>query len=172
MAAIDKLYIHSYYDFYQLRRWALVYYPELIFYIYGFFRTYKQYDEDREDWVKAVRHFAKRDYERFGKYENEEEAIYNLIAHYKETADYDCTYEQARDEFLYSKKKYNMTDEELEDEYAFAAMNTPLSVDRKLKWICPVPCVREYLHKQCGVNPKWEWLYKIFWRGKKHFLTV
>lgn len=48
-------------------------------------------------------------------------------------------------------------------------MNTPLKVDRKLKWICPVPCVREYLHKQCGVNPKWEWLYKIFWRGKKHF---
>lgn len=27
----------------------------------------------------------------------------------------------------------------------------------------------EYLHKQCGVNPKWEWLYRIFWRGKKYF---
>ena len=66
----------------------------------------------------------------------------------------------------------DMLDGTLEDSYTFPVMNTPLSVDRKLKWICPVPCVREYLHKQCGVNPKWEWLYKIFWRGKKHFLTV
>jgi hypothetical protein len=54
-------------------------------------------------------------------------------------------------------------------EHEVPIMNTPFSVDRKLKWICPVPCVREYLHNQCGVNPKWEWLYKIFWRGKKYF---
>lgn len=51
-----------------------------------------------------------------------------------------------------------------------STQSLPHSVDRKLKWICPVPCVRVYLHKQCGVNPKWEWLYKIFWRGKKHFM--
>ena len=48
-------------------------------------------------------------------------------------------------------------------------INTPFSIDKKLKWICPVPCVREYLHKQCGVNPKWEWFYRLFWRGKKYF---
>lgn len=57
-----------------------------------------------------------------------------------------------------------------EDEFSFPVMNTPFHVDRKLKWICPVPCVREYLHTQCGVNPKWEWLYKIFWRGKEYFM--
>lgn len=46
-------------------------------------------------------------------------------------------------------------------------MNTPFKVDKKLKWICPVGCVREYLVNQCGV--KEHWYYKLFWRGKKYF---
>ena len=97
MAAIDKLYVRTYDEYDDVRRWALVYYPKLLIYFYSI-------DLRREDF-----------------------------------------------------------------KHAQPIMKTPLSVDRKLKWICPVPCVREYLHKQCGVNPKWEWLYKIFWRGKKYF---
>ena len=33
-----------------------------------------------------------------------------------------------------------------------------------------------YVHKYyeyndlCGVNPKWEWFYRIFWKGKKYFM--
>ena len=99
MAAIDKLYVRTYEEYDNLRRWALIYYPLLLYYFY------------------------------------------------------DLNY--PRGKFL--------------KEIDIPVTNTPFSVDRKLKWICPVPCVREYLHKQCGVNHKWEWLYKIFWRGKKYF---
>lgn len=99
MAAVDKLYVRTYEEYDDLRRWALAYYPKLLIYFY------------------------------------------------------DINY--PRGKFL--------------NEISVPVMNTPLKVDRKLKWICPVPCVREYLHKQCGVNPKWEWLYRIFWRGKKYF---
>lgn len=99
MAAIDKLYVRTYEEYDDLRRWALVYYPKLLIYFY------------------------------------------------------DLNY--PRGKFL--------------NEIVVPVMNTPFKVDRKLKWICPIPCVREYLHKQCGVNPKWEKLYKIFWRGKKYF---
>jgi hypothetical protein len=97
MAAIDKLYVRTYAEYDDLRRWALVYYPKLLIYFYSI-------DLRLQDFMHAQ-----------------------------------------------------------------PIMNTPVKVDSKLKWICPVPCVREYLHKQCGVNQKWEWLYKILWRGKKYF---
>ena len=97
MAAIDKLYVKEYFDYVELVKWSLVYYPKLLLFMYLSFR-----------------------FQDFGEHE-------------------------------------------------VPIMNTPFKVDRKLKWICPVPCVREYLHKQCGVNPKWEWLYRIFWKGKKYF---
>lgn len=38
-----------------------------------------------------------------------------------------------------------------------------------LKWHCPIPFIRKQLHDVCGVSLKWEWLYKIFWKGKKYF---
>ena len=34
MAAIDKMYCHSYYEYDDLRKWAIVYYPQLLFYFY------------------------------------------------------------------------------------------------------------------------------------------
>ena len=97
MAAIDKLYVRTYEEYDDVKRWAIIYYPKLLIYFY---------------------HIDLR-----------------------------------MDDFRHAQP----------------ITNTPLKVDRKLKWICPVPCVREYLHNQCGVNPKWEWLYKIFWKGKKYF---
>ena len=104
MAAIDKLYLQSYYDYDILRTWAMAYYPELLFYFYDICLTYKDFEQAETD-----------------------------------------------------PKLY------------IPVMNTPIKVDKKLKWICPVPCIRDYLHNQRGVNPKWEWLYRIFWKGKKHF---
>ena len=34
MAAIDKMYCHSYYEYDDLRKWAIAYYPQLLFYFY------------------------------------------------------------------------------------------------------------------------------------------
>lgn len=167
MAAIDKMYLHSYYEFDELRKWALVYYPELIFYMNRLTMNYAEYCESRDMWVKQTKEDIRRDYARFrGKTGNQ---IQNLIDYYKRTVDYDCPWEQAVDEYKYCEKQMQKTDSDLEDDYTFLAMNTPMRVDRKLKWICPVPCVRKYLQNQCGVNPKREWLYKLFWKGKKHF---
>lgn len=169
MAAIDKLYVHAFQEYEEVKLWAMVYYPKLLLYFYNISLTYKQYHENRREWcVNAKRGIAKS-HERLGKYTTQEEAIQNLIKYYKDVSDYDCPYEQAKDEVLCDTIDTAMTDDELEETYMFPITNTPFKIDRKLKWICPVPCVREYLYKQCGVNPKWEWLYKIFWRGKKHF---
>lgn len=52
------------------------------------------------------------------------------------------------------------------EKYGYPVMNTPFKVDKKLKWICPLHFIREYLHEQCGVNPKLEWFYKLFWKDK------
>lgn len=53
-------------------------------------------------------------------------------------------------------------------DFDFAVMNTPMRVDKILKWICPLPGIRKYLQNQCGV--KEHWYYKLFWKGKKHFI--
>jgi len=169
MAAIDKLYVHHYYEYIELRNWAIVYYPKLLLCFYNWQLTWKEYDENKAYWIETSKEYAQRDFKRFGKFKSNKEAVQNLIKHYKETADYDCSVEQAKEELEKCIEEYNRTDEEWEEYYSFAVMNTPFHIDRKLKWICPIHCVREYLHKQCGVNPKWEWLYKIFWRGKKYF---
>ena len=171
MAAIDKLYINSYHQYDELRKWAITYYPELLFYFYDITVDYSTFEKRWQEWIRKFKTQVRNAFTRFGKFTTSEEAVNNLIKHYKRTAGYDCSREQAEDEFKYWSHQMEVieSDSLCELEYKFPVMNTPLSVDKKLKWICPVPCIRKYLHEQCGVNPKWEWLYKIFWKGKKHF---
>ena len=64
----------------------------------------------------------------------------------------------------------NKSDDELEDDYSCPVMNTTCNIDIKLLWICPLPEVRRYLYEQCGYKKRWEWLYKIFWKGKNEFM--
>lgn len=93
MAAIDKLYVHTFQEYEKVKLWALVYYPKLLLYFYNISLTYKQYHENRREWcVNAKRGIAKS-HERLGKYTTQEEAIHNLIKYYKEVSDYDCPYE-------------------------------------------------------------------------------
>jgi len=168
MAAIDKMYIHSYLEFDALRRWSLLYYPKLILlYSPSCDLTYGDYKEKRDSWVIKADTTRRIDLKRFDGHSCYPEQ--NLIDYYKRTADYDCTWKQAEEEWKYCDAQMKKTLEDLEDDYTFLALATPMAVDRKLKWICPCPCVRRYLHKQCGVNPKYEWFYKLFWKGKKYF---
>lgn len=169
MAAIDKLYVKDFYEYDELRRWAMVYYPELLFYFNYIDLTRSDWDEWRLDYVKDSMKRSNIDHNKLGDYKNKEEAIKNLIEHYLITADYECSVEQATDEVEYIIEAYNRTAMEWEDKFSYPITNTPFSVDKKLKWICPIPFVRKYLHEQCGVNPKYEWFYRLFWRGKKHF---
>lgn len=169
MAAIDKLYLKDYYEYDQLRRWAMAYYPELLIFFYNVVWDWTDYDKSCEEWAKRTRRNIERDYKRLGNFQTEEEAIVNLQKHYEKSANYKCLFVQARYEAKNAIENYNKTLDDLKDEYSFPVMNCPFSADRRLKWICPLPFVREYLHEQCGVNPKWEWLYRIFWKGKKYF---
>lgn len=75
--------------------------------------------------------------------------------------------EQAESEAFAIIGAYNKTAKDWEDLYSCPIMNTPFEVDKKLLWICPVPCVRKYLEQQCGYKTRW--YHKLFWRGKKHF---
>ena len=165
MAAIDKMYCHSYYEYDDLRRWAIAYYPKLLLYFYDITMTYQQWGDNCNNWVKQHIAFAKRGYERIGC--NPSLAVENVIKYYKESANYDCPREQAEEEAFAIIDAYNKTLRDWEDSYTFPIMNTPLFVDKKLLWICPVPCVRKYLEEHCGYKTKW--YHKLFWKGKKHF---
>lgn len=169
MAAIDKMYVHSYYEYDDLRKWAIVYYPELLFYFYDITFTNERYEKNKNEWLMHEKIIIKKEYQKIGNpMDIPCDSVQKLIEHYKKTADYDCPKEQAEYEVHYIMDRYqDMLDGTLEDNYTFPVLNIPLKVDRKLLWICPVPCIREYLEKQCGYKTKW--YHKLFWRGKKHF---
>lgn len=169
MAAIDKLYVHSYYEYDDLRKWAIAYYPELLFYFYNFDLTYEEYCKNKAQWLANEKAIIQKEYNKIGcPFETLVDSVSLLIKHYKDTANYDCTVEQATDEVDYIMDKYaDMVNGTLEDDYSFPAVNTPYKIDMKLLWICPVPCVREYLEKQCGYKTRW--YHRFFWRGRKHF---
>lgn len=170
MAAIDKLYVREYYEYDDLLRWSIAYYPELLFYFYSTHLTYNDFEKMKKDKVKEIREANEKELKKIGgKGLDFFGAVENLHNYYKETADYDAPHEQCIREVKDILETASKTDDELEDMFRYPCLNTPLSVDRKLKWICPVPCVRRYLQEQCGVDPKWELLYCIFWKGKKHF---
>lgn len=168
MAAIDKLYIKSYYELDDIRKWSIAYYPELLFYIPYPFITYDEFEERRKEYIKQFKEHAKRDFNRLS-YGGSSDPVKNLRDYYKNVANYDCPVEQAVDEIDYCFKANKMSDDEIGDTFTLCALHAPMEIDCKLKWICPVPCIREYLHKQCGVNEKHEWFYSLFWKGKKHF---
>ena len=168
MAAIDKMYVHSYYEYDDLRRWAIAYYPELLFHFYDITMTFQQWENNCRSWVKGQLKIAKRDYKKLGDFGDfPVNAVANLIENYKNVAGYDCPIQQAEDEVKHIIESYNRTIEDWEHLYSCPIMNTPFDVDKKLLWICPVPCVRKYLEEQCGYKTKW--YHKLFWRGKKHF---
>ena len=129
----------------------------------------KIYYESKKNWIEHEKKVIERDYAKLGEFEYMDEAIKNLQKHYSKTAHYKCPKEQAEDEVKYILRQYEKLQYDLlEDDYTFPVMNTPFEVDKKLKWICPAPCVRKYLEEHCGYKTKW--YHKLFWRGKKHFL--
>lgn len=168
MAAIDKMCLKNYYEYDQLKTWAMIYYPELLLFFYDRNLQWDEFVKNRKVWVESHKSTIEQQYKKYANLRMGL-AIEMLRDEYRQTG-YKCPYDQAEDEIMYLCNEYHKTDEQLEDDYSFPVMNTPLSVDRKLKWTCPLPFVRKYLHEQCGVNPKWEWLYRIFWKCKKYFL--
>lgn len=168
MAAIDKMYCHSYYEYDDLRKWAIVYYPRLLFYFYTITLDYTLWKKNVNSWLDTTKRHLIMDLIKIGNTDNNDDAIQNLIKYYKESVNYDCPYEQAKSEVDgIFERKVLLDAGMLEEEYTFPVMNTPLSVDRKLLWICPIPCVRKYLEEQCGYKTRW--YHKLFWRGRKYF---
>lgn len=169
MAAIDKLYVHSFYEYDELRKWAIAYYPELLFHFYDITVTYKQWENNCKDYAKRQFENAKKEFDKLkqlGDPFDRNIIVFKKIQCYREQG-IEMPLENAIETVDYTVKAYQNTEEDWEELYSMPVMNTPLEVDRKLLWICPVPCVRKYLEEQCGYKTKW--YHKLFWRGKKHF---
>ena len=169
MAAIDKLFAHSFSEYDDFRKWAIVYYPKALLYMYRIDITAEWWEDAAEKFKENHKKIFAKEYGKISPFLSFGEAVKNIQDYYKKSVGYNCPYNQANDEALLIINSYNMNDDDRKDLFSTAIMNAPFSVDRKLKWICPIPFVRDYLHKQCGVSKKWEWLYRLFWRGKKHF---
>lgn len=165
MAAIDKLYVNTYDELSDLRRWALVYYPELFLYMYDWAIT-----ADANDFEKMVNKAAVRTKEMYmkdWKRISSDGTINCAIAYIKSEWGWgDENEAEMEAKTLKSRAEYSL--QQIKEELTFPVLNTPHSVDRFLKWYCPLPVVRRYLQDQCGV--KEHWYYKLYWMGKKHFI--
>ena len=138
--------------------------------MYDWRMTYKDWEKSMKASIKMIKKINERDLEKIGgKDVSLRTATYNLIDYYRKEACYECSYDQAKDEAESILTMANKSDVSLEDDYSRAVMNTPCKIDRKLLWICPIPEVRKYLYEQCGYKKRWEWLYKMFWRGTYEF---
>ena len=164
MAGIDKMYLSNYDTLAELKRWISAYYPKLYSYMYdwAFNVTKKEFEEQQLDRAKKALKSYKNDWDRVSS-----DGTLNCAVAYimRERTGWDE--EDATEEAKCIKRRAQMSLAKVKEEIAFPVLNTPLSVDRKLKWICPLPCVRIYLQTQCGV--KEHWWYKLFWRGRKEF---
>ena len=169
MAAIDKIYVKSFYEYDDLLMWAFVYYPKLLMYFYNIHMTYADFEKHKDDYVSQTRKDVEKEFEKMGgRGLSREEYVENLRKHYKKF-EYDAPDSQLNYEVDYILDLDNKTDDELRDSFSCPITNTPTFIDRKLKWLCPIPFVRKYLHENCGVNPKYEWFYRLFWKGKEFF---
>ena len=173
MAAIDKLYLKDYSDFLILRLWALKYFPGLRLAFYDFFENGAEFHRQKKTIAERNLDITRKEYIRvFGDpsmNNSMDYAIANIKKQYMDGAEYDCSDEQAKEEAEYIKKNYEKTYDDFYIEASVPVMNASLSQDRRLKWTCPIPAVREYLQNQCGVKKNREWLYRLFWLGKRTY---
>ena len=164
MAAIDKMYVHSYYEYDALRKWAIAYFPELLFFFYDISMTYEKWEKICHDYVLERIEISKRDYKKLGNFSSISEAKYNLKQHYLKSANYVCPTKQVISETKDIITNYSKTEDDWEQSFSYPITSTPFWVDRKLLWRCPLPFVRKYLEKQCGYKTKW--YHKLFFKGK------
>lgn len=163
MAAIDKLYLKDYYDLYDLRLWATLYYPRLLidFYPTAYDANAESFEKMRKKQAKTLKTWAVS----YWKSISSDGSINAAIAWLMENKQ--MTEDEAREHATEIKQYVMASLESLIEDTKIPVTNTSFRVDRKLKWICPLHCIREYLQNQCGV--KEHWYYKIFWKGRKHF---
>lgn len=162
MAGIDRLYLHNFGDFEDLRKWAIVYYPKLLLYFYStyFFVDYIKWEEDLARVAKGCKDRAKKAWKDASTDGTLECAIAELVRR-------GFSQEDAAEEARALYKDYSKTLLNWYNETKFPVMQTPFKIDKKLVWICPINCVRKYLEDNCGIKTRW--YHKIFWRGKDFF---
>ena len=167
MAGIDKLYVKYYEDLKDLRNWALIYCPKLFIWWYSDALTMS--DAEFYKRVNGAAETRMRHYLEYWTKMSPDNTLNGAIAHFM-NAPYYMSADEAEREAVEAYNNSLKSMVSVRDEITIPIMNTPFKIDKKLKWICPVPCVREYLKNNCGV--KEHWYYKIFWKGKKYFAKI
>ena len=163
MAGIDKMYLSNFDTLVELKRWISAYYPKLYSYMYdwAFNVTKKEFEKKKLEKAKKTQKAYKDDWKRI----SSDGTINCAVAYIMK--EWGWGEKEATEDARLTKKHSQMSVDEIKEDTRLPVLNIPISVDRKLKWICPLPCVRIYLQTHCGV--KEHWWYKLFWRGRKEF---
>ena len=149
MAAIDKMYLRSYYDFDQFRLWCLIHNPSLLLNFYNWSMTKEEWDDWKEDVYKTQK-AINDDCHKYC------DTVEHLREHYKGYG-----YDAPDDQLEHEVKYHWETRERLEDKDEYIEGH-PLPIacfrtdqDKYLLWRCPLTFIRDYLTNWCGYKEKW-----------------
>lgn len=158
MAAIDKLYVKSYWEFEEFRLWVIINKPSLLTNIYSPFET------NYESWEKRKNK----------KFDDDNIIVMNFFSRYPTLEDYRKTHKEyiSEDNIVDDYKSMVKLCLSLRDEWtyknniSFSIANFDMNQDRWLFWHCPLDFVREYLKEQCGYKEKWyhKIIFKFTWK--------
>ena len=166
MAAIDKIYAKSFYEYDDFLKWVIIYYPKMLLKFYDIHITADEWNKSEKYHLENTKTIYQRDLEKLGKFKDKEEAVQNLINHYAEVG-YECPVKQAKDEVDYILEVSSYDDYDILMNYSMPIACLTFKQDKILKWRCPIPFIREYLETHCGYKTRW--YHKLFWKGKKLF---
>ena len=156
MAAIDKMYLKTYGAFAEFRTWCVTFKPSLLDNFYDWLMPEDDWDKWKEHVFKTRKEVLTREHESWSSVEACRE-------HYRK---YGCKVpldqlEQEVADHLEEWEKIHAEKEYIQN-IELPVTNFSTKQDKYLLWHCPIPEVREYLHKQCGYREKW--YYKFFFK--------
>ena len=167
MAAVDRLYVYSYKEYTEFLIWCISYYPGMLRYFYNLYVTPEYFDEQTERFKKETIRNCFNFRINYMPFDTLDEALKNLKAYYKKDSNVIANDELLKIEIIDNEYLLGLNPEELAERFKYPIATLPCEYDVILKWRCPIPFVRKYLHNQCGVKTKYEWFYKLFWKRLK-----
>lgn len=162
MAALDKMYLKSYYTFDKFRLWCIAHKPALLYHFYHWNINKKEWDEWKEYCYNSAKEINDNAHKRCCTFEK-------LRKYYDDILKDDPYCLSVPDEQVrYEVKQHLEYYKELQNKktwienHKLPVTNFSCKEDKYLLWHCPIKEVREYLIDQCGYKDRW--YYKLFFK--------
>lgn len=188
MAAKDKMYLSSVYEFEEFKIWCLIHKPNLLLNFYNPFMSRTEWEDNQKEIHQNHKDYAIRDYNRYECDKGMNRALELYVTNIKNLYGIESVPTDLYDRYLMYMDQtlpdislttavielghildnyYKVTSKSYDEKYVdeeLAIANFSDKQNKYLLWHCPIDCVRDYLEKH-GYHTKW--YHNFFWYGNK-----